>query len=132
MKDFWNSRYKEETFAYGTKPNAFFKENIDKLSIGTILLPAEGEVRNAVYAVRKGWDVMAFDFSEEAKNKTLKLAQQHEVSLNYDIMNVADFSTENIQFDVIGLFFCPFPCSITPRFSSKSNTGCQNFGLCYL
>ena len=119
MKDFWNSRYKEETFAYGTKPNAFFKENIDTLSIGTILLPAEGEGRNAVYAARKGWDVMAFDFSEEAKAKTLKLAQQHEVSLNYDIMNVADFSTENIQFDVVGLFFAHFPAHFRQDFHQK-------------
>lgn len=119
MKDFWNSRYKEETFAYGTKPNAFFKENIDKLSIGTILLPAEGEGRNAVYAARKGWDVMAFDFSEEAKTKTLKLAQQHEASLNYDIMNVADFSTENIQFDVVGLFFAHFPAHLRQDFHQK-------------
>lgn len=33
----------------------------------------------------KGLDVKTFDFSEEAKNKTLNLAQKHEVSLNYEI-----------------------------------------------
>ena len=119
MKDFWNARYKEETFAYGTKPNEFFKENIDKLSAGKILLPAEGEGRNAVYAARKGWDVTAFDFSEEAKIKTLKLAQQLEVSLNYEVINVADFSTENIQFDVIGLFFAHFPAHLRQEFHQK-------------
>lgn len=119
MKDFWNSRYKEETFAYGTKPNAFFKENIDKLSVGTILLPAEGEGRNAVYAARKGWDVTAFDFSEEAKTKTLKLAQEHEVSLNYDLMNVSDFSADNTQFDVIGLFFTHFHAHLRQEFHQK-------------
>jgi Tellurite resistance protein TehB len=75
MKDFWNTRYKEESYAYGIEPNAFFKENIDKLVPGKILLPAEGEGRNAVYAARKGWEVTAFDFSDEAKIKTLKLAQ---------------------------------------------------------
>lgn len=85
MKDFWNTRYKEEAYAYGTTPNGFFKENIEKLSVGKILLPAEGESKNAVFAARKGWDVKAFDFSEEAKNKTLKFAQDHEISLNYEI-----------------------------------------------
>lgn len=119
MKDFWNARYKEEIFAYGTKPNEFFKENIDKLSAGKILLPAEGEGRNAVYAARKGWDVTAFDFSEEAKAKTLKLAQQHEVLLNYEVMNVADFETENTQFDVIGLFFAHFPAHLRQEFHQK-------------
>lgn len=119
MKDFWNARYKEETFANGTKPNEFFKENIDKLSAGKILLPAEGEGRNAVYAARKGWDVTAFDFSEEAKNKTLKLALEYEVSLNYEVMNVADFSAENNQFDVIGLFFAHFPVHLRQEFHQK-------------
>jgi 2-polyprenyl-3-methyl-5-hydroxy-6-metoxy-1,4-benzoquinol methylase len=119
MKDFWNSRYKQETFAYGTKPNEFFKENIDKLSAGKILLPAEGEGRNAVYAARKGWNVTAFDFSEEAKIKTLKLAQEHQVSLNYEVMNVANFSTENAQFDVVGLFFAHFPANLRQDFHQK-------------
>lgn len=129
MKDFWNARYKEETFAYGTEPNVFFKENIDQLSPGKILLPAEGEGRNAVYAARMGWDVAAFDFSEEAKNKTLKLAQEHEVSINYDVMNVADFSTENIQFDVIGLFFAHFPAHLRQYFHQKVVKVLKNQGF---
>ena len=84
-----------------------------------MLLPAEGERRNAVYAARKGWDVTAFDFSEEAKNKTLKLAREHEISLNYEVMNVVDFSTENTQFDVIGLFFAHFPAHLRQDFHQK-------------
>jgi 2-polyprenyl-3-methyl-5-hydroxy-6-metoxy-1,4-benzoquinol methylase len=128
MKDFWNARYKEEIFAYGTKPNEFFKENIDKLSAGKILLPAEGEGRNAVYAARKGWDVTAFDFSEEAKNKTLKFAQEHEVSLNYEVMNVVDFSTENAQFDVIGLFFAHFSAHLRHEFHQKVVQVIENSG----
>jgi 2-polyprenyl-3-methyl-5-hydroxy-6-metoxy-1,4-benzoquinol methylase len=129
MKDFWNARYKEEAFAYGTKPNTFFKENIDKLSAGKILLPAEGEGRNAVYAARQGWDVTAFDFSEEAKNKTLKLAQEHEVSLNYDIMNVADFLSENTIFDAIGLFYAHFPAHLRANFHQKVVQVLKNQGI---
>ena len=50
----WNDRYKEKEFAYGTKPNEFLKEQIQKLKIGTILFGAEGEGRNAVYTAKKG------------------------------------------------------------------------------
>lgn len=61
MEAFWNNRYKEKEFAYGIAPNQFFKESINKLKIkGTILLPAEGEGRNAVYAAKKGLKVTAF------------------------------------------------------------------------
>lgn len=129
MKDFWNARYKEQAFAYGTKPNEFFKDNIDKLSAGNILLPAEGEGRNAVYAASKGWYVTAFDFSEEAKNKTLKLAQQYDVSVNYEVMNVVNFSIENALFDVVGLFYAHFPIQLRADFHQKVVQVLKNQGL---
>ncbi|MGQ9644774.1 MAG: SAM-dependent methyltransferase, partial [Ignavibacterium sp.] len=49
-KDFWNSRYSEQEFAYGTQPNAFFKEQLEKIKSGSALFLGEGEGRNAVYA----------------------------------------------------------------------------------
>ena len=53
MKDFWNDRYGRAEYAYGKNPNVFFKEQLDLLPPGKILLPAEGEGRNAVYAAEK-------------------------------------------------------------------------------
>ena len=57
--EFWNIRYGEEEYMYGKQPNVFFKEQINKIEPGTILLPAEGEGCNALYASKKGWNVMA-------------------------------------------------------------------------
>jgi hypothetical protein len=34
-----------------------------------MLLPAEGEGRNAVFSASLGWDVYAFDFSSNAREK---------------------------------------------------------------
>jgi hypothetical protein len=48
----WNDRYSNSAFAYGEEPNNFFKEQIEKLNPETILFPAEGEGRNAVYAAK--------------------------------------------------------------------------------
>ncbi len=73
-KDFWDKRYSEEEFAYGTTPNEFVKSVIDKLKPGKALFLGEGEGRNAVYAASLGWNVDAVDFSESAKEKALKLA----------------------------------------------------------
>ncbi len=41
---------------------------------GQILLPAEGEGRNAVYAAKRGLSVYAFDISSNAKKKALENA----------------------------------------------------------
>ena len=63
MKDFWNERYGAPEYAYGTEPNVFFKQELDGLKPGRLLLPAEGEGRNGVYAAEKGWSVSAYDWS---------------------------------------------------------------------
>jgi SAM-dependent methyltransferase len=119
MKEFWDTRYKEEAFAYGKTPNLFFRENIEKLIPGKILLPAEGEGRNAVYAALMGWDVTAFDFSEEAKNKSLKLAKEFNATINYEVLDVADFPIGNPIYDAVGLFYTHFPAPLRKDFHKK-------------
>jgi hypothetical protein len=66
--DRWNDRYSKEEFAFGVHPNDYLKEQLEKLPIGKILFPAEGEGRNAVFAAKLGWTVSAFDISIEGKN----------------------------------------------------------------
>ena len=71
----WDNRYSTEDYACGIAPNVFFKDVIEKYKLkGKMLLPAEGEGRNAVYAAKNGIDVTAFDIRLEGKNKTLKFS----------------------------------------------------------
>ncbi len=107
-KDFWNARYSIGTFAYGEVPNLFFEEKIRKLQIGKILLPAEGEGRNAVFAARVGWDVSAFDISNEGKNKALALAQKHNVAIDYRVGELSDLHYNNEEFDALALIYAHF------------------------
>lgn len=65
MNDFWNERFAAKEYVYGTDPNSFYKEQLLLLETGSVLFPAEGEGRNAVYAAKLGWDVTAFDSSTE-------------------------------------------------------------------
>lgn len=111
MKNFWNQRYEEEHYAYGLLPNRFFKEELDRLPAGSLLLPAEGEGRNAVYAAKKGWDVTAFDFSPAAKAKAERLADSQSAKISFHVTDVMNFSTE-MQFDTIALIYAHFPVSI--------------------
>lgn len=72
----WDDRYSEKEFAYGEEPNNYLKEQLSKLTPGPILFPAEGEVRNAVFAAKMGWNVSAFDISIKGKTKAIKLAEK--------------------------------------------------------
>jgi hypothetical protein len=59
MNNFWDERYADEEYVYGTTPNQYFKQELEKLTPGKILLPGEGEGRNAVFAATQGWKVTA-------------------------------------------------------------------------
>jgi hypothetical protein len=64
----WDDRYGKIEFAYGEQPNNFLKEQLIKIPAGSILFPAEGEGRNAIYATQ-GWNVHAFDQSIEGRKR---------------------------------------------------------------
>lgn len=108
----WNDRYSNAAFAYGEEPNNFFKEQIEKLNPGTILFPAEGEGRNAVYAAKLGWEAAAFDISEEGKNKALKLAEANNVTIDYKVGELETLNYQPEQFDAIALIYAHFPAEI--------------------
>ncbi len=105
MKEFWNERYAKESYVYGTSPNAFFKKQLSQLDAGKILLPAEGEGRNAVYAAEQGWEVYAFDYSHEAKQKANKLSKKRGVSIHYEVASFDEISFKPDYFNCIALFF---------------------------
>ncbi|MBZ9731561.1 class I SAM-dependent methyltransferase [Salegentibacter sp. JZCK2] len=108
MKDFWNERYAETDYAYGKAPNEYFKEKIDEMQPGKILLPAEGEGRNAVYAATQEWEVSAIDISEKGKEKALKLANAEDVQIDYKLGELPELGYKEEQFDVIALIFAHF------------------------
>ncbi len=103
--DRWNERYSNNEFAYGKQPNNFLKEQIEKLKAATILFPAEGEGRNAVFAAKLGWAVSAFDISVEGKKKALMLAEANNVTIDYQVGELETLNYNNEQFDVIALIY---------------------------
>lgn len=105
MNQFWNERYAVNDYVYGTEPNEYFKAQLEKLNPGKILLPGEGEGRNAVFSAKLGWDVIAFDGSSEGKRKAEKLAAKNNVIINYKVLDYdsVDFAPET--FDAIALIF---------------------------
>ncbi|WP_276877682.1 class I SAM-dependent methyltransferase [Chryseobacterium joostei] len=108
----WDERYGSEQFAYGTDPNHYLKEQLNKLSPGRILFPAEGEGRNAVFAATKGWNVSAFDISANGQKKAFQLAEQNHVNIDYQVGELSTLNYQKEQFDVIALIYAHFPASV--------------------
>ncbi len=119
-KDFWNSRYSEREFAYGTDPNEFFKEQIDKIIPGRAIFLGEGEGRNAVYAAKLGWQVDAVDFSSSAKDKALKLAKENNVKINYAVSDLNDYDFKENDYDLVVMIFLHLPLELRTSIFSKS------------
>jgi len=120
MKEMWDDRYAENEYAYGTEPNLFFKESLKKYNLnGTILFPAEGEGRNAVYAAKKGLETFAFDISIEGKNKALQLAEKENVKLHYEVGDFFELNLLNEKFDIAALIFAHFPPNILKEYHTK-------------
>jgi len=110
--DRWDERYSNDEFAYGTEPNNYLKDQLQKLNPGTILFPAEGEGRNAVFAAQLGWNVLAFDISSEGKNKALQLAEINNVKIDYQVGELQTLDFQEEQFDAIALIYAHFPADI--------------------
>ena len=117
--NFWDERYSTEEFIYGKEPNEFFKENVEKIKPGRLFLPGEGEGRNAVFAARLGWQVDATDQSFTAKSKAEKLANEHEVKINYTVCDIKNYVFHENYYDAAALIFFHLPIEIRSEIHKK-------------
>ena len=120
MSSFWNERYGAKIYAYGKEPNIFYAEQLNKLPVGKIILPCEGEGRNAVYAATKGWEVEAFDLSVAGKSKALQLAGKTKIDISYVIEDATDIVYPKNSFDVVAFIYAHFPKNIRMDIHKKA------------
>ena len=104
-KNMWDERYKKEVYVYGKEPNHFFKEWLVKFKPVSILMPADGEGRNGVFAAIEGWAVTSYDLSEAGRAKALSLAREYNVTINYIVGDFEALAFEKKKFDTIGLIY---------------------------
>ncbi|MGQ7946033.1 class I SAM-dependent methyltransferase [Flavobacterium sp. WC2509] len=128
-KDKWDERYSNQEFAYGEAPNEYVKKKLNKLKPGTILFPAEGEGRNAVYAAKLGWTVFAFDISIEGKKKALQLAQSNNTTIDYQVGELETMHYEENQFDAIALIYAHFPAAVKSHYHKILDTYLRKGGV---
>lgn len=116
--DFWNERYKEDGFAYGTKPNDFLKEQ-EFAPHSRILCLAEGEGRNAIFLASQGHFVKAVDLSQEGINKLDHQAKEKDLKIETVCTNLLNYSFEPESWDAIVIIFGHFPPEVRKNVHGK-------------
>lgn len=125
----WDERYSNDEFAYGTQPNNYLKQQLQKLSPASILFAAEGEGRNAVYAATLGWQASAFDISAEGQKKAQQLAEANRVQIDYRVGELDTLGFAPAQFDAVALIYAHFPAAIKSAMHQSLDTYLRSGGV---
>lgn len=100
----WNKRYADTKYIYGKNANVFFKEQLDQLTPGYLLLPGEGEGRNAAYAAQN-WKVDAFDYSNQAVENSKAFFSAQGVNVNMYQASILDHPLLLSKYDAVGVLY---------------------------
>jgi rhodanese-related sulfurtransferase len=109
LSEFWDRMYGIEGYLYGREPNVFLKQTLEKLKPGRLLLPAEGEGRNAVYGAAHGWQVDAFDITPVGQKKALRLASELGVKIEYKLADFGSPGLDSEAYDAVALIYTHVP-----------------------
>ncbi|MFA8434561.1 MAG: class I SAM-dependent methyltransferase [Marinifilaceae bacterium] len=109
MQQMWNERYQKNPNAYGTKPNEFFKDFLETCEKWRLLLPGDGEGRNAVYAALQGYRVDSFDYSEKAVEHARELARKHNVDINCFQADLMSYEGKTGYYDTVAAIYVHLP-----------------------
>lgn len=106
--EFWDEKYGQDDYFFGTSPHPYFKNTLQKLVPGNILLAGDGEGRHAVYAAKLGWNVTVMDYSEVGKRKAIQLADMHHVHITYEIVDLKGKELPKAYYDAVGMIYAHF------------------------
>ena len=108
-REFWERRYGETAYAYGTAPNDFLVEIADRIPPGPVLCLAEGEGRNAVWLAGRGHPLTAVDTSAAGLAKAEALANARGVRIATVAADLASFVIEPKAWSGVVAIFAHLP-----------------------
>jgi len=127
---FWDQRFAEPGYKYGTAPNAFLQQHAARLTPGSrVLLPGDGEGRNGVWLAQQGHQVTSADLSAVGLQKASALAAERGVALTTLQVDLADWQPEPGSFDAVVLIFTHLPPSIRAAAHRRLVAGLRFGGL---
>ena len=110
--NFWDQRFAEPGFKYGTEPNAFVRQQAAHLAPGShVLMPGDGEGRNGVWLAQQAHHVTSVDSSAVGLKKARELAAQLGVALATELADLAHWAPKAGSFDAVMIVFAHLPQS---------------------
>lgn len=104
--DFWDDKYADAAYRFGTKPNAFLVDQSWRLNPGSrILCVGDGEGRNGVWLALQGHEVHSVDASPRAVQKATMLALEHGARLRSQVADFTDWDWPVGVFDAVVSIF---------------------------
>jgi SAM-dependent methyltransferase len=126
---FWNERFSQPGFAYGTKPNEFLASVANQIPLGSVLSLGEGEGRNALYLASLGYHVVAVDQSEVGLAKASRRAEELGLNLETQQADLGNYVITPGQWAGIVSIFCHLPPSIRAPLHAAIVSGLQPGGV---
>lgn len=118
---FWDDAFGDETYRYGTAPNAFLaaqaRDHIPEG--GRVVCFGEGEGRNAVWLAQQGFAVTAVEPSSAGIAKIAALARSRGVSVQLVQATVQDFAPAD-PFDAVVLIYLHAPAPARQRIHHRA------------
>ncbi len=132
-REFWDSRYGEPGYAYGTEPNAFLREQASRLPPGSrVLVVGDGEGRNGVWLAGLGHDVLSVDASSVGLAKARRLAAERGVPLQTQEVELSTWDWPVSAFDAVVSIFVHFRPDIRARMHAAMLAALKPGGLLIL
>ncbi len=108
-QSFWDQRFTQPGYLFGTEPNVFLASQANLLKPGgKALSVADGEGRNSVWLAQQGLDVVALEISPVAVEKARRLAAERGVAVEFNVANVLEWNFGAASYDVIAAIFIQF------------------------
>jgi SAM-dependent methyltransferase len=105
----WNQRFAGEAFLFGTEPNEWLRAHADLWQPSQrVLCVADGEGRNSVWLARRGLQVQAFDLAAAGVAKARRLAQEHGVTVDFQVADCDDYVWPEAALDGVAAIFVQF------------------------
>ena len=106
MSAFWDQRFAEPGYKYGTQPNAWLQCEAHRFAPGSrVLVPGDGEGRNGVWLSEQGHRVQSVDSSSVGLAKARALAAERGVAIDTLCADLADWVPPAASVDAVVLVF---------------------------
>jgi SAM-dependent methyltransferase len=126
---FWDERYAEALYAYGSDPNDFVREVADRIPPGRVLCLGEGQGRNAVFLAQRGFEVTAMDQSRMGLVRAEALAAERGVKLATVTADLQEFRIEPLAFSAIVSVFVHLPHALRRDVHERVMNGLAEGGV---